>query len=92
MQIKLTTSDAKRRGWVPNWYGVYRFVLTFIVGASIVLSLIGRGELPDRVPGSTARAKVFKEEGSSEERLAEEEHARAEQKKKDARSDDRDEH
>nr|POE74629.1 hypothetical protein CFP56_37160 [Quercus suber] len=39
-------SRATKRGWAPPWYAVYRFVLTFIVGASIVVSLIGRGEHP----------------------------------------------
>lgn len=68
---------------------MYRFVLTFIVGASIVVSLIGRGELPDHVPGATVRAKVFKDEGSSEEKLAEHTEASVEKKKDDARSDDR---
>ncbi|KAJ9251253.1 hypothetical protein DTO280E4_479 [Paecilomyces variotii] len=33
---------AAARGAAPHWYGMYRFVLTFVVGASIVLSLIGR--------------------------------------------------
>jgi len=33
------------RGWFPPWYSTYRFVLTFFVGASIVLSLIGRGQI-----------------------------------------------
>jgi hypothetical protein len=33
------------RGWFPEWYSVYRFVLTFFVGASIVVSLIGRGQI-----------------------------------------------
>lgn len=33
---------AAARGWAPHWYGMYRFVLTFVVGASIVASLIGR--------------------------------------------------
>lgn len=33
------------RGWCPPWYGTYRFVLTFLVGASLVLGLIGRGQL-----------------------------------------------
>lgn len=44
-------ADARacRRGWAPPWYGTYRFVLTFIVGAAIVISLIGRGELIGRV-------------------------------------------
>jgi hypothetical protein len=33
------------KGWTPPWYSIYRFVLTFVVGASIVLSLIGREQL-----------------------------------------------
>lgn len=33
------------RGWTPPWYSTYRFVLTFVVGVSIVISLIGRGEI-----------------------------------------------
>jgi hypothetical protein len=78
---------ATTRGWTPDWYRTYRFILTFIVGASIVLSLIGRGELPDHIPGSVDRARVFKE--GSEEELGKEEEARAEKKKKKAISDDR---
>lgn len=38
-------SRAARQGWCPHWYGVYRFVLTFIVGSAIVVSLIGRGQI-----------------------------------------------
>ncbi|KAF2036718.1 hypothetical protein EK21DRAFT_83656 [Setomelanomma holmii] len=48
---------ATTRGWTPEWYRTYRFILTFIVGASIVITLIGRGELPDHIPGSVDRAK-----------------------------------
>lgn len=33
------------RGWFPAWYSIYRFVLTFFVGASIVISLVGRGKI-----------------------------------------------
>ncbi|EDU45184.1 repeatdomain containing protein [Pyrenophora tritici-repentis] len=80
---------AAYRGWTPDWYAVYRFVLTSIVGASIVLTLIGRSELPEHIPGSIDRAKVFKGEGSSEEKLAQHEKAAAEKKKTAARSDDR---
>jgi hypothetical protein len=79
-------------GWTPSWYPVYRFVLTFIVGASIVVSLIGRSELPDHIPGAQDRAQVFKSEGSSQDKLAKDEEARAEEKKKAARKDDRGEH
>lgn len=83
---------ASYRGWTPDWYAVYRFVLTMIVGASIVATLIGRSELPEHIPGSVDRAKVFKEEGSSEEKLAEHESMLAEKKKNAARKDDRGEH
>ena len=37
--------QATVRGWCPPWYSTYRFVLTFFVGASLVLSLVGRGQL-----------------------------------------------
>jgi hypothetical protein len=33
------------KGWFPPWYSTYRFVLTFFAGASIVMSLIGRGQI-----------------------------------------------
>jgi hypothetical protein len=78
---------AAKRGWTPEWYRTYRFILTFIVGASIVLTLIGRGELPDHIPGSTDRAKVFSV--GSEEELGRVEEARAEKKKKKAGTDER---
>ncbi len=79
---------AVSRGWVPHWYGVYRFVLTFIVGASIVLSLIGRGELPDHIPKATDRAKVFHDKGSAEKALEEAEEAVAAKKGDSSESDD----
>jgi len=83
---------ATTMGWTPNWYRTYRFILTFIVGASIVITLIGRGELPDHIPGSVDRAQVFKgdSEERPEERLARDEEARAQKKKDAAGTDDRD--
>ncbi|OJJ49436.1 hypothetical protein ASPZODRAFT_60380 [Penicilliopsis zonata CBS 506.65] len=36
---------AAAAGRAPHWYGMYRFVLTFVVGASIVASLIGRQQI-----------------------------------------------
>jgi hypothetical protein len=78
---------ATKRGWTPPWYRTYRFVLTGIVGASIVMTLIGRGELPDHIPGSVDRAKVFKGSQEAEEKLSKEEEVRA-QKKKDAAATD----
>ena len=71
----------------------YRFILTFIVGASIVISLIGRGEVSSKVgrtPGAVERVKALRE--GSEQRLAEEEEARIAAKKDAAASDDRDKH
>jgi hypothetical protein len=71
---------ATLKGWTPPWYRTYRFVLTAIVGASIVLTLIGRSELPDHIPSSVDRAKVFKE--GSQEKLSHDEEARAKKEKK----------
>ena len=54
---------AARAGWAPAWYGTYRFVLTFIVGASIVASLIGRGQISDLVTppdGPAARLRQLR--------------------------------
>lgn len=51
------------RGWAPHWYSTYRFVLTFVVGASIVASLIGRGQIADRLdrmPNPMDRVKKLK--------------------------------
>ena len=68
-------SRATVNGWVPPWYSSYRFVLTFIVGTSIVLSLIGRGEIVDklhRLPSPGDRVQKLKsvqmEEMEAEER------------------------
>ena len=64
-----TDSRASKRGWAPGWYGVYRFVLTFIVGASIVVSLIGRGQVSDRVgrlPGPADRVRQLREQQAVE--------------------------
>ncbi|KAL8871431.1 MAG: hypothetical protein Q9174_002734 [Haloplaca sp. 1 TL-2023] len=65
------------RGWAPSWYATYRFVLTFIVGFSIVISLIGRGQIADklsRLPGPADRLRELRE--SQMEALEEEERAR----------------
>lgn len=40
---------AAQRGLAPHWYGMYRFVLTFIVGASIVGTLIGRERIAQTI-------------------------------------------
>ncbi|KAF1363335.1 hypothetical protein EJ07DRAFT_163206 [Lizonia empirigonia] len=84
---------AALKGWTPPWYREYRFILTFIVGASIVISLIGRGEVSakvGRMPSAVDRVKALRE--GSEKKLAEEEEARIAAKKDAAASDDRDKH
>ncbi|ETN37742.1 uncharacterized protein HMPREF1541_07365 [Cyphellophora europaea CBS 101466] len=56
---------ASTRGWAPSWYSTYRFVLTFIVGASIVASLVGRGQIADlitRPPGPADRMRAIREQ------------------------------
>jgi len=68
---------ASRRGWAPPWYGTYRFVLTFIVGAAIVISLIGRGEIGNHVrrpTGAVDRVRALRE--GMAEQLAKEEEAK----------------
>ena len=85
------------RGWAPEWYSTYRFVLTFIVGASIVASLIGRGEIADkinRLPGPADRIKALRD--SQVDYLSEEEKARrakivAQEEGEDEEEDDEEE-
>ncbi|MCJ1472239.1 hypothetical protein MMC13_000886 [Lambiella insularis] len=65
------------KGWAPPWYTTYRFILTFIVGASIVISLIGRGQIADkinRLPGPADRLKALRD--SQMESLEQEEKER----------------
>ncbi|KAG9685936.1 hypothetical protein KCU69_g10992, partial [Aureobasidium melanogenum] len=85
-----TDSRASKRGWAPPWYAVYRFVLTFIVGASIVLSLIGRGQIADRInklPGPADRVRALRD--AQAQQLSDEEAAkRAKVVSKDEEEDD----
>ena len=62
--LYFTDARATVRGWAPSWYSTYRFVLTFVVGASIVVSLVGRGQITDkinRLPGPADRLKALRE-------------------------------
>ncbi|KAH7148280.1 hypothetical protein EDB81DRAFT_882713 [Dactylonectria macrodidyma] len=45
--IALYFVDAKAtaRGWFPQWYGTYRFLLTAMVGLAIFFSLVGRAKI-----------------------------------------------
>lgn len=72
-----TDARATLRGWCPSWYQTYRFVLTFVVGASIVATLIGRGRIADQVtkpPGPADRMKALRE--AQMEELEKEEYER----------------
>lgn len=62
--LYFTDTRAASRGWCPPWYGTYRFVLTFIVGASIVISLIGRGQIAAKtgnLPGPADKMKALRD-------------------------------
>ncbi|KAI9744726.1 MAG: hypothetical protein M1818_001651 [Claussenomyces sp. TS43310] len=53
------------RGLAPPWYATYRFVLTFVVGASIVVSLVGRGQIAEKdrsLPGPASYLKALKDQ------------------------------
>lgn len=68
----------------------YRFVLTFVVGASIVISLIGRGQIADKVsrlPGPADRLRALRET-QMEEIEKEERERRARIVAKDEEEDD----
>ncbi|KAE8146952.1 hypothetical protein BDV25DRAFT_161486 [Aspergillus avenaceus] len=49
---------AAAAGRAPHWYGMYRFVLTFIVGASIVATLIGREQIANTATEHTFKDKI----------------------------------
>ena len=75
--LYFTDANATVKGWCPSWYTTYRFVLTFVVGASIVVSLIGRGQISDkinRLPGPADRLKALRD--SQMESLEKEERER----------------
>jgi hypothetical protein len=80
-------SSATVRGWAPPWYGTYRFVLTAVVGAALLISLVGRAkvgeghtrlsttELKDRIkgrPGTEQFRNWAKEEAEERKRIQEE--------------------
>src|SRR5688572_29113562 len=81
------------RGWCPPWYSTYRFVLTFVVGASIVASLVGHGQIvksDGRLKSSVDYVKedrdtqwlaLEKEEKERRAALAEEEESEEEEEK-----------
>ncbi|KAI1104804.1 hypothetical protein F4804DRAFT_305909 [Jackrogersella minutella] len=67
--VILYFADARAtvRAWAPSWYGTYRFVLTAIVGAAIVISLVGRMKVGDAKPRLTGLSeKVHARRGEQE--------------------------
>lgn len=75
--LYFTDSNAARGGSAPSWYGIYRFVLTFVVGVSIVATLVGRGQIVELIGRpSTALSKVRELREDRERLLAEEAEAR----------------
>ncbi|MCJ1343481.1 hypothetical protein MMC31_001675 [Peltigera leucophlebia] len=84
-------AQAVTKGRAPHWYTTYRFILTFVVGASIVLSLIGRGQIADkigRVPGPADRMKALRD--SQMESLEQEERERRAKKVAEDENEDED--
>jgi Protein of unknown function (DUF3429) len=77
-------SQAASRGLAPSWYGIYRFVLTFVVGASIVASLIGRGQIVEMVGQPSNILTKVRELRDEQTRLAEEEEIAKEQAEAEA--------
>ena len=79
---------------MPQWYTTYRFVLTFVVGASIVVSLVGRGQIADKVgrmPGPADRLKALRDsQMESLEREERERRARIVAKDEEDEEDDDD--
>ncbi|CAJ2510602.1 Uu.00g062270.m01.CDS01 [Anthostomella pinea] len=67
--VALYFADARAtvRGWAPSWYGVYRFVLTAIVGGAIAISLIGRTKVGDAQPRLTGLGEKFHEHRGEEQ-------------------------
>ncbi|KJR84236.1 uncharacterized protein SPSK_09109 [Sporothrix schenckii 1099-18] len=65
-------SRATKMGWVPPWYSTYRFVLTFVVGSAILVSLIFRAKIDDVGENMTERlAKGMHQRGTGAEDYSE---------------------
>ncbi|KAL7272420.1 hypothetical protein RUND412_004774 [Rhizina undulata] len=62
------------RGWAPRWYATYRFVLTFVVGIAITLSLVARAQIGDRVSRITGPATYLRHLRIAQSEHEEEEH------------------
>ncbi|KAI5802637.1 hypothetical protein FPQ18DRAFT_407864, partial [Pyronema domesticum] len=54
-------SQATIWGWAPNWYSTYRFILTFVVGACVIITLVGRGQIGDTISPTDGPGRHFTE-------------------------------
>ncbi|GAB1318236.1 Mitochondrial inner membrane protein 1 [Madurella fahalii] len=90
-------SRATTKGWAPAWYGTYRFVLTAVVGAALLISLVGRakvgeghmslstGELMDRIrPMAADQNRNWAKEEEEEKMRIQKEKEEEEEKRKQA--------
>ncbi|CAK7230317.1 hypothetical protein SEUCBS140593_007549 [Sporothrix eucalyptigena] len=76
-------SRATTLGWAPQWYATYRFVLTFVVGSAILVSLVFRAKIDDVGENMTARLdKGMHQRGRGEENYSDK-WARLEQEDKE---------
>lgn len=86
--LYLADTRAKNKGWTPQWYGVYRFVLTAIVGASIFVSLVGRSKIGNAQPhiGESLAESMHRAKGDQSrdwKKLEEEEKERVRKEKEE---------
>lgn len=93
--LYLADTRAKNKGWTPQWYGIYRFVLTAIVGVSIFVSLVGRTKIGNAQPhigeglaesmhqGKTDTTKDWAKLEEEERKKQKKEKEEAEKKKKE---------
>ncbi|KXH37480.1 hypothetical protein CSAL01_10147 [Colletotrichum salicis] len=93
--LYLADTRAKNKGWTPQWYGIYRFVLTAIVGVSIFVSLVGRTKIGNAQPhigeglaesmhlGKTDTTKDWAKLEEEERKRQKKEKEEAEKKKKE---------
>ncbi|KAK1657815.1 hypothetical protein BDP55DRAFT_684476 [Colletotrichum godetiae] len=93
--LYLADTRAKNKGWTPQWYGIYRFVLTAIVGVSIFVSLVGRTKIGNAQPhigeglaesmhlGKTDTSKDWAKLEEEERKKQKKEKEEAEKKKKE---------
>ncbi|UNI15943.1 hypothetical protein JDV02_002427 [Purpureocillium takamizusanense] len=83
-------SRASSRGWAPPWYGMYRFLLTVMVGLAILVSLVGRasisqhGRLSSQGLSSTMESPGIADRSTNWAKLEAEEKEKLRKEKKEA--------